>query len=82
MKIYKPKEYGIIKKKGVGHIILIDARDHAFAKEIKHGDIIRIEEENWEVIGIEVFWKLMYPPIKGDNYGFIVKYLGDQSSIG
>lgn len=67
------RQSGEYYKQGVGKIFTVNVHDSPEVAKVKVGDVIEIDNHNWEIVGIETYTKLMYPPVPGDNYGLIVK---------
>lgn len=57
---------------GRGHMIVFDTKKHG-AENLTIGDIIADDGHDWEIIGLERYSVLTYPPRKSSTIGFLVK---------
>lgn len=57
---------------GRGLILAINRKDYP-GHIFNAGDIVEYQSKQYEVTMLELYWKLCYPPILGDNVGLVVK---------
>ena len=62
-----------IRRPGTGLILLVNQKDHPRIIDACRGDILQVDNKDYQILSIEMHQTLTHPPITGDNYGFIVR---------
>lgn len=54
-----------------GHVITVKIPRTDLLPEV--GEAVLIDDKEYTVSGVEYFWKLMAPPIRGEDVGLVVR---------
>ena len=59
--------------KGRGKIIIVNRFTCGDVFDAQVGDELKVDDRIYNITALDKFYKLLSPPIPGDNIGFIVK---------
>ena len=68
---------GMFNIPGRGTVYTFHRGSCSQAHEASIGDTVPIAGSRWKVMAIERYWRLMHPPLPGDNISLIVKEITD-----
>jgi len=81
MKTFKSDDTFKIAGRGTTKIVRVPNPDRLIRPEgvPEVGEIVEIDGDRYEVRGVDIFMKLLYPPFAGDSVGLLVKRLTEET---